>query len=297
MDTKLNPVRDFFIFLGVMFILFVIWLVTGGPARQISQSGTYLNPPVPLGNGQGYNDSSVGLNIPNLGPIPGVSTQSGTTQRAASGGTTAVANANAANAEYLLITIPAGSPPVQLSGLTLADNTGNRATIPYGTQQFVAGGVSPQEAITLFGGERAYISSGRSPVGTSFKVNACSGYLEQFQSFTPTLSNSCPLIANEVPGSLSGSACSNYLATIGSCQTPLDLSLAKQYGGDACTAFITAHANYNGCVAFHKNEPVFRKPEWRIYLNQTGPLWTSSKTINLLDTQGRILLTLTPTKK
>lgn len=59
--------------------------------------------------------------------------------------------------------------------------------------------INPTRDILLAPGGKAYIATGRSPIGTSFLINSCMGYFEQFQDFTPSISKSCPSAYNNIP--------------------------------------------------------------------------------------------------
>jgi len=79
---------------------------------------------------------------------------------------------------------------VKVSGWTLKSlASGSVVSIPKGTYLFFTGIINPEEDIYLTSGETVYLVTGVSPVGISFKVNKCSGYMQQFQTFTPYINN------------------------------------------------------------------------------------------------------------
>ena len=71
----------------------------------------------------------------------------------------------------------------------------------------------PQEDIYLKSGEKAIVITGNSPLGTSFKLNKCAGYFEQFHEFTPELNTECPLLKDEeLPSNLNNDdQCLDYI--------------------------------------------------------------------------------------
>ncbi len=179
---------------------------------------------------------------------------------------------------------------VAITGWHLASSmTGRSVDIGKGVSVLVLGRGGEEGAILLKPGETATISTGRSPVGTSFRVNVCSGYLAQFQSFTPELSLMCPSPRTEtslVTGDL-GDSCYDLIETIPRCRIELDLpgTLSEE-----CRGFITKNLTYNGCVENHRDERGFERPEWRIYLGRSEELWKERyEVIQLLDEAGNLV--------
>ena len=116
------------------------------------------------------------------------------------------------------------------------------------------GAINQETFIALEPGDRLAIISGRSPLGVSFRENICSGYLEQFQDFSPPLSRSCPTATSELWNrNLAGdSSCVSFAAGVDTCETPLTGfpgNLSSQ-----CLLFAQNDLTYNGCVAIHKND-------------------------------------------
>lgn len=48
-----GPIADAFFIIGLLVVIGIVWVASGGPARS-SLKGIFLNPPPPLGNGQSY---------------------------------------------------------------------------------------------------------------------------------------------------------------------------------------------------------------------------------------------------
>ncbi|MDO8525397.1 MAG: hypothetical protein Q7S07_02795, partial [Candidatus Omnitrophota bacterium] len=126
------------------------------------------------------------------------------------------------NKEYVVLKAPASNRgPIPLTGWRLESSlTAKSASIGGGVETLVLG-KGGGGTIVLNPGDTVIVSSGHSPVGTSFRVNACSGYLSQFQTFTPDLSLFCPFPKNETTFSSSqdlGEACYDALDTIPRCR-------------------------------------------------------------------------------
>lgn len=181
--------------------------------------------------------------------------------------------------------------PVKISGWSVQSAlTGLRAYIPRGAHPFNLGSVNVQSDIYLEPGDSAILSTASSPVGTSFRENACTGYLASAQSFTPQLERSCPTPSGELPFSAEniktyGESCVEFVETVSACTFPtrVPANLSSQ-----CRLFLANNLSYNGCVQNHKHESNFARDSWRIYLNAGGELWRNSHDIiRLLDTEGR----------
>lgn len=183
--------------------------------------------------------------------------------------------------------------PVSLSGWSLQSaRTGKRAPVPQGTRLLVSGNVSQLTPVSLDPGGKAIITTGKSPVGISFRENSCSGYLDQFQTFVPSLDTySCPSPSDALPYTLEnaetyGDSCFGFLDSLPRCTFytdtfPTDLS-------NQCKNFVHYVLSYNGCVEQNRWRPSFVRKDWRLYLGQPEELWSASRdVIRLLDAQGR----------
>ena len=195
-------------------------------------------------------------------------------------------------AEYVeLEASPDNTAPVSLGGWSLQSAlTGIRAYIPRGAEIFIMGDVNAQKDIYLDPGATAVASSPASPVGTSFRENACTGYLRGLQAFTPPLSRSCPPPAESLPLTPDnlrtyGDACYDFVQTLPPCTFPLSPPPGV---APACRIFLANNLSYNGCVQNYRHASGFARDAWRIYLNAGGELWRNSHDIiRLLDAEGR----------
>ncbi len=202
------------------------------------------------------------------------------------------ATENSPRAEYLeLEAVWDNTSPVNVTGWSFQSAlTGVRAHIPRGAHPFILGSVNTQNDIYLDQGGSAIVSTGASPIGTSFRENACTGYLAGLQSFTPPLERACPAPSEALPFTPEnlknyGESCYDFVQTLPSCtfpaSTPSDIS-------PACRIFLANNLSYNGCVQNHRYKSSFARDSWRIYLNAGGELWRNSHDIiRLLDAEGR----------
>lgn len=185
----------------------------------------------------------------------------------------------------------ANKEKILLTGLRLESvSSGRSVIIGKGVQLPFQNEVNVEQPIYLAAGETAYILTGRSPLGISFKLNKCTGFFGQFQSFTPSIPSRCPAPKSEPlppPASQYNDQCIDYINSLPICQvilkTPATLS-------PECNRYVTQEINYTKCVGAHKNDANFYEPEWRVYLNYSDALWKSKREIiHLLDKGGKII--------
>src|SRR3989344_1772142 len=199
--------------------------------------------------------------------------------------------------EYITIKVDkkaVGAIPV--TGWTLKSLiTGIQVSIPKAAYLFFTGMINVEEDILLTGGDVMYLVTGIPPNGTSFKVNKCSGYLGQFQTFIPYLRNNCPKPRDEdlsgIPNTAINSDCLDYIESMSQCRIPTK-SLPVNWGFE-CTNFIYEKINYPSCVNIHKNDSDFYQKEWRVYLKRSESIWKSKREIIILyDNLGMIVDTI-----
>lgn len=168
----------------------------------------------------------------------------------------------------------------------LENSRGEKVALGPASALPLSGKVNAPEPLKIKAGDHLIVSTGRSPVGVSFRVNKCSAYLEQFQDFVPPISGVCPYITSEKNFYSLDTTCQRFVQDIRPCETntrPLPSDTAA-----SCKTFLDSTTNYNGCVATHKNDPDFYSREWRIFLGKEKEMWAEPKdTILLLDDAGK----------
>ena len=151
----------------------------------------------------------------------------------------------------------------------------------------------PQEDIYLKPGEKAVIVTGKSSLGTSFKMNKCVGYFEQFHEFTPELDTECPLLRDDEPPAnlINNDQCLDYIDRVSSCQTVISVPYKYSFKlSSSCQEYVTQNANYKTCLEKHKDDSDFYLPEWRIYLDRSEELWKKKREIiTLYDGKNNII--------
>ncbi len=309
--------NDAWFFVGVLVFIFIIWIAVGGPLRTPSLSvptvkqgalggETYIRlprAPYDIGNsstvlvgssdGGSYYGSSG-----DSGPLPvsleGVLIGTPSPYRGAVSMSHYVINASSSNfgTEYVQLAVAQNAgAPVDITGWRLVSEvTGKAAIVPRGTVVPTSGIVNQVQNIVLLPGERAFIVSGLSPVGTSFRENKCVGYLSTFQQFSPSLPQNCPVPRDELAAFYGAyyvrdSTCVEYVNTLPRCETVLfpPKTLSKE-----CRNFTTQHFNYNACVSAHRNDTNFNGTVWHLYLGRDKHMWRAKyEIVKLLDASGK----------
>lgn len=309
-----SATKDLIGIIVILIIFSIAWFMSGGFNSESAQD-PFIQPPAPIGGGQTYGGD------PNARPLPRsdlspqeISEEIKRAQQEAEQiqselrrmegmsplhnqlELSSVQTSTDASTEYVIIRAPeTNKQPILLTGLTLkSQSTGQTAFIGQGTLLPFLGRINIKENIYLEPGGIAYIITGRSPIGTSFKLNTCIGYFEENQDFEPGLPIDCPLVVNaprpEAPNSLND-ACIDYLESLSSCTT---VAVPPQELSRECQVFVAEHSNYNSCVTDNKQDRGFYYNEWRVYLGKDEPLWkTRRETILLLDTAGKTIATQT----
>jgi hypothetical protein len=194
--------------------------------------------------------------------------------------------------EYITLNVSSKlTEPITITGWKLQSMISNdTVAIPEATKVSTSGNVNIEQPIVVSSQDKIYLLTGRSPIGSSFQINKCSGYFEQFQNFTPSISKQCPLPVDEFVFAESdpfrfGDECLAYIENLDRCYMPLE---ALPIGfSSSCTVFITRKINYTSCVSNHRDDEDFFKPEWRVYLKRDQEVWNTRDIIRLLDNEGK----------
>lgn len=199
--------------------------------------------------------------------------------------------------EYVRIEVGSrASGPVTVSGWKLKSTVTNQEiTIGEVAQLFQFGRTNPKGAITLSPRDRLIINTGTSLIGQdSFRANMCSGYLNQFYRFNPSMStgSSCPRPQDELISRSTiplTDSCHDYIRRLSSCSVP-DFTRFPVDLTPRCRTFLQGELNYNACVSAHLKNANFWGSEWRLYLGRSEPLWrTTRETVELIDEFGNVV--------
>lgn len=177
--------------------------------------------------------------------------------------------------------------PIYIHNWSIANTQGKRYFLGEGALIPL---VSDKSAVKFEPNQEALIHTGSSPINAGFRENACTGYLNENNDFSPRLSESCPRI-NVTKLVRLKDVCLRFLENKFSiCRMPL-ISGEDTIGiGDECSQFITDHMNYKGCVDDFRNASDFYRNTWHLYLNRTEKLWRELHDIIILyDENGLIV--------
>ncbi len=139
--------------------------------------------------------------------------------------------------------------------------------------------------IVLNSGELAEIIVGLSPLGGSFRVNGCLGWLSNLYNIGYAL-NDCPRIEL---GDLSelDSQCQELILQTSSCRAPDD-DILNGYSSQ-CRKWVEQNLNYGACVAKNRSDKNFYK-EWKIYTGNGNQIYDPlHDKIELRDRSGSLI--------
>lgn len=299
-----SPQQDLLIVILLMVALGVAWYYTGGTQNDLARTNPLFSLPGSGPNAPAYTVPGVQINtLPESDeddqkPTT-ITNYLGTSEEYPSPYAKYVVleegNARSGtDSEYLIIRVLSGAvQPVVMTGWKLESTaTGLSASIPQAATLPFLGGVNSPSPVSMSPNQTAYVVTGRSPNGTSFRTNICTGYFEQFQNFTPGLRLECPSPTEEsdaffTPGSLTDE-CYDIVRALPRCT--LMVQSIPSSAGAACEQFVSSKLSYNGCINTHKNGAKFYKDDWYLFLGRDQELWRSrSERIRLVDESGKVV--------
>lgn len=195
--------------------------------------------------------------------------------------------------EYIrLKTSRQNSQKVPISGWRIESVISGRSLpIPEASYLPRSGVVNNKLPIWLESGDTVILSSGRSPIGVSFRTNLCTGYFTQFQTFNPRLPEICPSAEDEIlfytgdRSVLVDNTCIDFVERIGRCDIATKVPILFS---SLCQDAIGSEINYNSCVEHHKDTISFKGNEWRLFFRREKELWrTKREVIKLIDQNGK----------
>ena len=171
--------------------------------------------------------------------------------------------------------------------------TGRSLAIPEASYLPRSGVVNNKLPVWLEPGDTVILSTGRSPIGVSFRTNLCTGYFTQFQTFNPSLEERCPDAENEIlfytgdRSVLVDNACIDFVERIGRCDIAIKVPILLS---PLCHDVIGLEINYNSCVDHHKDSASFVGNDWRLFLKREEELWRSKRELlKLVDQNGKVV--------
>jgi hypothetical protein len=297
--------NDFLLIIFILIAVGIAWLFAPAPSASTNSGGSsggggglfsYLVPGDSGGSNAGSSSSNEDTTITQSNGGSGTTTTKPTVAKVTFYHGNSDPGETNPDQEYVtIVASSANTVPVSLAGWTLSSPvSGAVYAIPNGDHLYHSGQIGDTVPVMLNPGDIAYIVSGRSPIGESFLANECSGYLSQFQDFSPGLGNDCPLPSSELTYTIDNSrtysdACFDYLNNMRRCTIAKSGSIPYTLP-PICQNLIATRMTYNGCVDAHKNDAGFYGSEWRLYLNRTSEIWRQSREeIDLVNPSGVVV--------
>lgn len=280
--------NTFWLIISILCLIWVAWFFTNGQERSEQQH-------IPFSQQDGVATSSNWNNIFSKFQIfKGVPTiETPISLFADTVGITSAEGARSAdpNREYIELGAYAGNKnTVSVSGWSLKSSDGRKIIIDGASPLPKSGAINQEVPIALPPGGRIIVTTGRSPIGVSFRENICSGYFEQFQDFYPPLSLSCPSASIDLAqrGLTGDSSCVSFAAGIPSCVT--QLSGFPGNLSSSCMSYVQSDLTQNGCISFHQDNSFFYKNMWRVFVGENTEIWSNGGgIIRLYDNEDKLV--------
>lgn len=161
--------------------------------------------------------------------------------------------------------------------------------IPQAVNIYEPSGFAPQEDIILSANNYVNIYSNKSPINRNFRLNKCTGYLENTYDFYPSLPQNCPSIPRSEISHLSGQ-CQSYILSLWGCKVP-DVSFYNSLPGtdegNLCRQFLQT-INFGSCFQKHRFDNDFLFNEWRVWVGE-NILDPQHDKVQLFDKQGLLV--------
>lgn len=172
--------------------------------------------------------------------------------------------------------------------------TGQQMTIG-GASQVANPGVLDQSPIILGPYSKVVVEPGTSPIGTSFRINKCSGYLAEKYFFEPTVYTSCPRPIDDIPTTVQNlnDECLDYIDSLPSCKIPHERDFPDEEEDGyslttSCETYLKTRVNYQNCIYNNVSDSDFLQNEWRVFTGFRGIFGFDKRdTLILIDNWGR----------
>ncbi len=133
------------------------------------------------------------------------------------------------------------------------------------------------------------ISLNISPQGENFRTNKCTGYLDQYEQFYPSLDEDCPEF-DESEYSHLKTACRSFIEDLDECEIPNYTDNYEVSYDNTCVAFLNEQFNYEYCYNDHYLEVDFFGDKWRVFLGKSYDILDNeSDTVILRDGDGLVV--------
>lgn len=156
---------------------------------------------------------------------------------------------------------------IDITGWYFKTNKGPLFTIPKGIEDYNLNSFLNYQDIILKPKDKAVIYRGFNLTNIryfNFRLNKCTGYLNNIYKFQPPLPRECPGLEIKDLVLLSGE-CQNFLRSLKNCYQPSAFEINKFANEYECRKYFD-ELNYGACYKKYRKKEDFFKNEWRIYL-------------------------------
>ncbi|MFA5870696.1 MAG: hypothetical protein WC842_02315 [Candidatus Paceibacterota bacterium] len=180
--------------------------------------------------------------------------------------------------------------PVMITGWNIRANLGGSVEIPRAVSDFSPYGGNTEGDIILAPGEYVRMYSWKSANGKNFRLNKCMGFLNQQISFSPSLPNDCPSIAQDKRIITFTGACQDFLRSLPSCRLPSENDLNRYTGtNDIECRRIADQYTFGNCYDTNRFKSDFYSKEWRVWMNGGMRFDPKHDRLILFDKQGLVV--------
>ncbi len=192
--------------------------------------------------------------------------------------------------QFAIVADGANASAIVVTGWRLRGNSGE-VTVPKGLADYTPTGSNVEGNIALEPGSSLDVRSQRkNEFGRNFRLNRCTGFLNNVYVFNPGIPNDCPMLyRSEEIQTLSGK-CQSLIYSLGSCEIPTG-ERWEVYGAESdadCHAFVNRFS-YGECYRRFRWGPDFFSREWRAWLGARIPFDSQHDRILLLDQRGLLV--------
>ncbi len=189
--------------------------------------------------------------------------------------------------EYLYIT-NMGKIPISITGWTLnSKKNGREYKIPevFEIPNYIFN--RNKAKIKLNPRGVVIINSGDSTSGKGFRLNKCTGYLNNNAKFNPPLPRQCPLLRYDTNNTKNLSpSCNRIISSLARCTEP-DYNAPME---NECRTYLRKNAGYGNCVQNNNRYYDFFKDEWRVYFRMQRTIWTEKSDEIILRDRNRLVV-------
>jgi len=177
---------------------------------------------------------------------------------------------------------------INITGWQLKGNRANVVISRAINNLNMSGSFTPSDII-LGPNSYVYAYDRPSPINASFRLNKCTGYLNNSFNFSPKLPEYCPKPYSSLSDIVTFTGeCQNYIRSIGTCDEPTAANKNRLSFDAACRVFMDK-IGFSECYKNHQYDRDFLKNDWRLFLRQEFAFDRLHDRIQLLDSKGLLV--------